>query len=118
MKRWVPPVPEGRELLDAAPGALERSNLWLYGFDREVIEATSELVRVRMAFAEGPTRFNVTLGGGAIMTLAGIWPHGKLVDTPPRRQQGLVGPIRGSESRRGPWCRCGASPTSPGGRLR
>jgi hypothetical protein len=36
-----------------------------------------ELVRMRMAFAEGLTRFNGTLRGGAIMTLAGIWPHGK-----------------------------------------
>jgi hypothetical protein len=76
-------------------------NLWLYGFDREVIEVTSELVRVRMAFAEGPTRFNGTLGGGAIMTLAGIWPHGKLVNTPPQKTAGARGADSGErESQR------------------
>ena len=63
-------MPEGGELLDAAREALERSKPYSEGFDLEVIEATSELVRVRMAFAEGLTRFNGTLHGGAIMTLA------------------------------------------------
>jgi len=64
------PVPEGGELLDAAREALERSKPYGEGFDLEVIEATSELVRVRMPFNERLTRFNSTLHGGAIMTLA------------------------------------------------
>lgn len=61
---------EGGELLEAARAALERSKPYGELFDLEVIEATSELVRVRMAFEERLTRFNSTLHGGAIMTLA------------------------------------------------
>jgi uncharacterized protein (TIGR00369 family) len=63
-------VAEGDELLDAARAALERSKPYGELFDLEVIEATSELVRVRMPFAERLTRFNATLHGGAMMTLA------------------------------------------------
>jgi 1,4-dihydroxy-2-naphthoyl-CoA hydrolase len=61
---------EATDLMDAAREALERSKPYSEGFDLEVIEATSELVRVRMPFSERLTRFNSTLHGGAIMTLA------------------------------------------------
>ena len=63
---------EATELLAAARTALERSKPFGATFDLEVVEATEELVRVRMPFDERLTRFNATLHGGAIMTLADV----------------------------------------------
>jgi uncharacterized protein (TIGR00369 family) len=57
-------------VLDAARIALERSVPYGTHFAFELIEATPELVRLRMPFREELTRFNSTLHGGAIMSLA------------------------------------------------
>ncbi|MDA0353256.1 MAG: PaaI family thioesterase [Chloroflexi bacterium] len=58
------------ELLERARVALERSQPYggLFGF--ELVEATEEHVRLRMPFRAELTRFNATLHGGAIMSLA------------------------------------------------
>ena len=58
------------DLLDRARTALERSRPYGTHFGFEVIEATDEHVRLRMPFREELTRFNATLHGGAIMSLA------------------------------------------------
>lgn len=56
--------------LEAARTALERSQPFGAHFAFELIEATDEVVRLRMPFREELTRFNATLHGGAIMSLA------------------------------------------------
>jgi len=58
------------ELLEAARTALERSHPFGTHFAFELIEATPDLVRLRMPFREELTRFNATLHGGAVMSLA------------------------------------------------
>ena len=58
------------ELLEAARTALQRALPYGEHFGFELVEATSELVRLRMPFREALTRFNGTLHGGAIMSLA------------------------------------------------
>ena len=60
----------GSDLMAAARAALERSYPYGHHFAFELIEATAELVRVRMPFRDELTRFNATLHGGAIMSLA------------------------------------------------
>ncbi len=84
-------VADDGELLEAARTALERSKPYSEAFDLEVVEATSELVRVRMPFNERLTRFNATLHGGAIMTLADA--AGVVCAT--LNIRGLLGPPRG-----------------------
>lgn len=58
------------ELVEAARTALERSLPYGSHFDFELVEATSEVVRLRMPFRGELTRFNATLHGGAMMSLA------------------------------------------------
>ena len=94
MHRWMRPVPEETELLAAAREALERLKPYSDGFGLEVVEATSEAVRVRMPFAERLTRFNATLHGGAIMTLADA--AGVVCAT--LNTRGLLGPPRPGSS--------------------
>jgi 1,4-dihydroxy-2-naphthoyl-CoA hydrolase len=66
----APEAPATADLLAAARTALQRSHPYGEQFAFEVIEATPELVRVRMPFTDALTRFNGTLHGGAIMSLA------------------------------------------------
>lgn len=56
--------------LEAARTALARSLPYGTHFGFELIEATDDHVRLRMPFREELTRFNATLHGGAIMSLA------------------------------------------------
>ena len=58
------------DLTAAAKAALERSEPYASLFGFELIEATEDLVRLRLPFREQLTRFNATLHGGAIMSLA------------------------------------------------
>ncbi len=58
------------QLLERARTALERSLPYGTHFGFELIEATLDVVRLRMPFRDELTRFNATLHGGAIMSLA------------------------------------------------
>jgi uncharacterized protein (TIGR00369 family) len=56
--------------LDRARVALDRSHPYGEHFAFELIEATEDHIRLRLPFRDDLTRFNATLHGGAIMSLA------------------------------------------------
>ena len=63
---------EDQNIFDVAKDALAKSIPFSNHFDLELIDATSDSIRVRMLFKENLTRANGSLHGGALMTLADI----------------------------------------------
>ena len=63
---------EKQNIFDLAKDALAKSIPFSSHFGLELIDATSDLIRIRMAFKETLTRANGSLHGGALMTLADI----------------------------------------------
>jgi len=63
---------EDQIIFDVAKNTLAKSIPFSNHFDLELIDATSDSVRIRMLFKENLTRANGSLHGGALMTLADI----------------------------------------------
>ncbi len=63
---------QNKDVYESAKDAFAKSMPFSDHFVLELIDANSDLIRIRMAFKETLTRANGSLHGGALMTLADI----------------------------------------------